>query len=141
MQIPIQNTLTRILIATKATQGQRANDFSWTQEGEPVTFSSVCDGEEIDGDCGCRRSMTGLQSTLATTTVQVAYLPGGRNALQKEIHAYLERAGWSQLLGDEQTTQIVEADTEELVRIASCFPVRTVLEMRGNLFQVREHSV
>ena len=37
---PIQpNTLCRVLIATRETQGRRSNDFHWAQEGEDLTAS------------------------------------------------------------------------------------------------------
>ena len=49
----------KLLVATTKTQGQRKNDFCWVPEDEIVQFAFVCDGEKIDGSCGCRRSMSG----------------------------------------------------------------------------------
>ena len=135
----MQNTLCRVLVATKETQGRRSNDFHWCQEGELVTFpASVCDGEEFDGACGCRRSMTGVHSLKGTTTVQVVYLQGGTQLLQSELRSYWSQSGWSRLLDATTIEEMIAADSEEIVRIASAFPVRTILEIRGDQFQVRQ---
>ena len=63
----------KILVATKETQGFRDSDFSWAREGELVRFDSECDRDKnrIDGGCGCRRSMVGLETGRATTTFKV----------------------------------------------------------------------
>ena len=42
----------------------------WCEEGELVRFATECDGERVDGRCGCRRSMTGMSTLKATTTVR-----------------------------------------------------------------------
>ena len=133
------STLCRVLIATKETQGRRSNDFFWAQEGELVTFPAmVCDGEEeVDDACGCRRSMTGVHSLKSTTTVQVIYLPNGLERLRLDLRSYWERSGWGRLLDAATITDMIEADAAELIRIASSFPVRTILEIRGDVFQVR----
>jgi hypothetical protein len=50
-----------MLVATKQTQGQRRNDFSWTREGELVNITGACDSDhDPDGHCGCKRAFTGL---------------------------------------------------------------------------------
>jgi hypothetical protein len=58
----------KVFVSTKDGQGIRNNDFSWTNEGELVKFALECDGEKIDGKCGCRRSMSGFDTHKATTT-------------------------------------------------------------------------
>lgn len=134
----MQNTLCRVLVATKETQGRRSNDFHWCHEGELVTFPpAVCDGEEVDGSCGCHRSMTGSYSLKSTTTVKVIYLQGSLERLQIELRSYWKRAGWERLLDAATIEEMITSDAEEIVRIASAFPVRTILEIRGDQFQVR----
>jgi hypothetical protein len=61
----------KVLVATEETQGRRPNDFCFTEEGELVLFGSECSRETIDGPCGCRRSLVGVRSGMATTTVRV----------------------------------------------------------------------
>ena len=56
----------KMLVATKETQGKRRNDFCWATEGELVRFAFQCDGEAVDGRCGCRRSFCGLDSHKAS---------------------------------------------------------------------------
>lgn len=55
----------KVMVATREGQGFRENDFSWTKENELVGFTSECDGETIDGNCGCRRSMSGFDTHTA----------------------------------------------------------------------------
>jgi len=62
----------KLLVATTQTQGQRQNDFCWATPGEILHFGSECDREGIDGACGCKRSLSGLDSLKATTTMIVA---------------------------------------------------------------------
>jgi hypothetical protein len=63
----------KVLTASNQTQGWRDNDFSWTVEGELVVFPPIeCGRGTIDDSCGCRRSMAGLVSHRATTTIKVA---------------------------------------------------------------------
>ena len=58
----------KVLTATAATQGMRKNDFSHTEEGELVTYGLECDCEQVDGVCGCKRSLVGRSTHKATTT-------------------------------------------------------------------------
>jgi hypothetical protein len=61
------------LVTTNTTQGWRDNDFCWTVEGELVFMPPIeCDSGSVDDACGRRRSMTGVASHRATTTVKVA---------------------------------------------------------------------
>jgi hypothetical protein len=124
----------KALVATKETQGQRKNDFSWCDEGELVTFAFECDGETIDGSCGCRRAMAGLVSHTATTTFKVA---------EVEITPleYLEAVTASNIKGWGDKPSIRElsrVDCNELIRLAEVFPVGTILEKRGNKIQERK---
>jgi hypothetical protein len=131
--------MTQVFVATKKTQGQRPNDFCWCQEGELVTFSTmVCDGEEVDGHCGCRRSMSGLVSHKATTTVKVTMLEGGLPALQEAIRTFFTEAGWAGLMKSEELQEIIQTDAEELIRIAAAFPLGSVVEIRGEEFITRK---
>ena len=66
-----------VLTATSRTQGQRANDYTFTIEGELVRVDEACgsDQRDPDGGCGCGRGFAGMSSCRATTTALVRDLP------------------------------------------------------------------
>jgi len=82
-----------VLVATERTQGQRPNDFCFAQEGELVRTQLTCgkDRGDPDGPCGCLRSLSGVDTMLATTTVRVAPSRRDRDdyvaALTRSYHA------------------------------------------------------
>lgn len=129
----------KILVATKETQGQRKNDFNWCNEGEAVTFAFECDGEKIDGRCGCRRSMSGTTTLKATTTMKVVESEMSKDSFKTIICNSLKNGGW--LENNSEADNLVEDDVNELLRIASEFPVNSIIEKRGNKFQKRLTSV
>jgi len=121
----------KILVATKQTQGQRKNDFSWTDDGEILCFGFECD-HSVDGPCGCRRSLNGLNTRKATTTMMVADLPLTKEALQALIFKSEAQAGW-------RPTEVDTAKhAEALIDLAESFPVGAVLERRGEVFKRRK---
>jgi len=130
----------RVLIATKETQGQRANDFSWTDEGELVMFPFECDGESVDGRCGCRRSMVGFVTNTGTTTFKVADLPGHNRGTYTGLYiASMREAGWfpkDHPLSQENVVRVT-GEIEELLSIASRYPIGSILEKRGSVVQER----
>lgn len=129
----------KILVATKNLQGQRKNDFCFVPEGEMVSYSTECDGEDIDGTCGCRRSMSGLKCRKSTTTVMVADIPDkrlpGPQSYAEAIRKSECKAGF--------TRNIKEASSiaSQLLKEAAKWPVGTVLEKRGEKFAVRSGGV
>jgi len=122
----------KVLVATKETQGKRKNDFSYTDSGEPVRFAFECDGESVDGRCGCRRSMCGMNSLKATTTVQVKNEKLSLKEYKSKIQKSLQKGGWN------LTEKIIADEAKELLRIANHFPEGTVLEKRGDGFAARK---
>ena len=127
----------RILVATKEGQGQRRNDFCHAREGEIVVFGSECDGETVDGSCGCRRAMVGSLSLKSTTTMKVVDMPHAEFRIRTAIRRRMERGGWDKLMTPEEIAEEVEADARELLRLAAAFPVGMIVERRGNQFQER----
>ncbi len=123
----------KLLVATTKTQGQRKNDFCFATVGELVKLGSECDGESINGSCGCKRSMTGMDSSKGTTTMIVAELPHiDAKKLAKLLFDSDKKAGWNFSMGEEEETG------DELARIANCFKVGDVVEKRGISIQKRE---
>jgi hypothetical protein len=127
--------LLRVLVATTQTQGQRANDFSFTEEGELCRLAFVCDSDRSDPDglCGCGRSLSGVRSGMATTTVRVALYDGGREAYIAEIARSFNASGY----GLAHTAAVHEA--ERLLAVAARYPVGAVLEWR--LGKTRERVI
>ena len=130
----------KVLVATGETQGQRSNDFNWCREGEPVKFGSECDGEAFDGQCGCRRSMAGVESNKSTSTMKVVWLDLTRDELADMLRDNYKKAGWYKLMGPEGAEERIQSEVTELLRMAADFPVGCMVEKRGNTLQVRLKS-
>jgi len=127
----------RVLVSTHETQGYRKNDFCWANDGELVNFHFECDGETVDGHCGCHRSLSGLESHKATTTVKVVEMEITLRELAERIRASLKAAGWLEYSNEQEIIAWVNQDAGELTKVAKYFPVGTVLEKRGGSFQNR----
>lgn len=127
----------KVLVATSETRGQRKNDFGHATDGEIVMFGSECDGEPVDGRCGCRRAMIGVDSHKATTTMKVVDMPTlTQDGLTERVHAALKAGGWGR---DDEAglRKWAQEDAKELARVAAFFTVGFVVEKRGGKFQVR----
>ena len=131
----------KVLTATNHTQGQRDNDFCWALEGELVLFPPIdCGRGSIDDRCGCRRSMAGLASHRATTTIQVEDRPElDPDTYFMLISDSLRDQGYvtEELMEDPEVDEWLRDITDELMHIADAFPAATVLERRGDLVSVR----
>lgn len=130
----------KILVATKATQNFRSNDFSWANNDEIVHFGSECDGGSIDGKCGCRRSMTGIDSRKGTTTMRVIDSDISMAQLAYRISNSMISAGYYEKSEASDAFNDAKKEAAELVRIASCFPVDSIIEKRGNKFAQRKYA-
>lgn len=128
----IKERIMKILVSTKKTQGQRKNDFSFVPEDEIVKFGFECDGERVDGSCGCRRSLVGTACKKATTTFKVAERDITTKELAQIIYASYQNSGWTTV-----TMEVAKEDAQELSRIATHFGVDDVLEKRGSRFSLR----
>ena len=131
----------KVLTATSETQEWRDNDFSHTVDGELVFFPPLeCGRGSVDDDCGCRRSMAGLTSHRATTTIKVLERedldPAGYFVI---IADGLQSQGYvtDELLATPDVNEWVHHLTNELLYLASRCPVGTVLERRGDLMSIR----
>lgn len=125
-----------VLVATAKTQGARENDFSWTLEGELVMFPFECDGETVDGPCGCRRSLLGLDSKKSTTTFMVADLPYLTREMFVSKVADNLMTSWG--FKERHAVSAANVDVDTLLGLAGLFSVGTVLERRGNYLKSRE---
>lgn len=132
----------KIIVATKRGQGGRKNDFMHATAGEPVYVGFECDGESVDGRCGCRRGWTGFRSAKGTTTAIIAERPW----TAQEYRAKVRRAlGKHLAMGDglddqEELDGITDETVKELTRLADSGWVGLILERRGTSIKERRLS-
>jgi hypothetical protein len=127
----------KILVSTKLSQGYRKNDYCWVPDDEPVRFGSECDGEAIDGTCGCRRGMAGVRCNKSTTTMRVVNTTMDAATYHAMIRDSLVSGGWAKTLTPAELNNWVMEEASELLRIAEDFPLGVVLEKRGRSIQMR----
>lgn len=128
----------RVLASTTATQGERKNDFCFVPEGELVTLPFECDGERVDGRCGCRRSFAGMQSHRATTTAKVIEFRGTHDDYIGLVRTSMQSAG---LISSATDEKLVLDFADQLLSLGAEWPLGTVLEKRGNEIQLRRHAI
>jgi len=127
----------KVLVATKDGQGIRKNDYCWVPEGEILHFGFECDSDrdDIDGYCGCRRGMVGIDCAKATTTMKVAELPAKRREVFDRLVKHY-REGWKMTV--KRAKETARDDLKDLSRIVARFQLGVVLEKRGSKFQARK---
>jgi hypothetical protein len=127
----------KVLVATKDGQGIRKNDFCWVPEGEIVHFGFECDRdkEDIDGFCGCRRAMVGLECAKATTTMKVAEVPVKKKEIFERLKKHY-RKDWK--MKAKAAEKIARDEMKDLVGVVVPVQLGAVIEKRGNTFQTRK---
>lgn len=130
----------KVLTSTKETQGARESDFCWCNDGELLMFGTQCAEEkEIDGSCGCMRSMVSVKTAFhATTTMIVTELSMTPKELSREIELGLERLDWPSLADRNALKAEVKEQVKNIGIVAESFPAKTILEKRGDTFRVRQ---
>src|SRR5688572_27337393 len=103
----------KVIVATSKLQGQRKSDFCHATEGELVVFPFQCDGEKIDGPCGCRRSMSGIDSGKATTTMMVVEMEISSEEFRTKIWDVNVKA-WGKIMSNEELKKMTTSDVNEL---------------------------
>ena len=119
----------KIIVATKETQGQRADDFNFTDEGEIVMVS---DCDHLHKGCDCERSMIGVRTGKGTTTMMVIEADMTRQQFIEQIRA--ANKDYAELgLSDE----IFAAEADALLKLAAEFSAGAVIERDGEDFHQR----
>lgn len=116
------------LAATRNTQGKRKNDFCNCEEGDFVNFHFECDGESVDGQCGCRRSLSAIGGGATTTMKVVEITEAQKNDIIASIEKHL-MVSWG--CGGDEAAKIAADDFAEISRIAGSFSLGAVVEKRG----------
>lgn len=129
----------KVLVATCATQGQRPTDFNFAREGELVGLDDAHTAEEEmpDDECGCQRSLEGLETGKSTTTFEVDEVN-----LTPESYAQIIRQQREEGYGELPTFEAtIRAEVELLLRTAAQFQVGSIVERRGGeQFQLRAEA-
>lgn len=128
----------KVLVATRETQGLRSSDYSWTVEGELVKLPmGRCTVGSVDDDCGCRRGLSGVASSLSTTTAMVVSRPD----LTPELYTALvresyRREGWC---ADDEPDggEWVDEVARTMLVVAAFLPAGSVVEYRDDEFAAR----
>jgi len=123
----------KVMVATDEKQGKRKNDFCHTKKGELVKFGFECDGESVDGSCGCRRSFAGFETHKASTTAEVVDKEITREEYRDLFCDALKQEGWLEGLSPED----VDEELDELIKTAKVFETGSIIEKRGDSIQVR----
>lgn len=128
----------RLLVATRKGQGARGSDFAEAEPGEVVLPPAHSCDEDVDGPCGCRRSLVGATTGRPTTTVEVADVDLDLEGLCAAVRGALERAGLLGCVDDPDIAERWVSDVAwELVQAGARFPAGTVLERRGRTLRPR----
>jgi len=114
----------KIIVATKETQGQRADDFNFADEGEIVI---VADCDHLHQGCDCERSMVGVRSGKGTTTMMVVEADMTRQQFIEQI-----RAGNQDYAEIGVSDAIFAAEADEMLKLAAQFPVGAVIDRDGD---------
>lgn len=129
-----------LIVSTKQTQGQRASDFSFVDEDEPLMFTFICDTDknnpDPDAGCGCSRSLGGMICQRSTTTFKVIDSPMTRDEFVNNYVGAMQDAGFLNK-PDAELVSALKHDAKELLRIANSFAVGDVLELRKDEWHVR----
>jgi hypothetical protein len=128
----------KVLVATKKTQGQRDNDFFWTEEGEIVYPGFVCGTDERygpDGGCGCGRAVAGINSHRSTTTFEVVEMAISEDEYHARLADSFIAGGWGK--DREGVAGLVKSAITEVDEILEEFEVGAILERRLHDFVER----
>lgn len=123
----------KLIVATQEKQGARKNDFHHANEGEIVYFGVECDCETVDGPCGCKRSLVGIESHKASTTFKVIEKNISEAELCQLLKENLAKAGWGEI-----SDSAIKSDVRSLMRLAKQFPIGSILERRGEAVLIRK---
>src|SRR6185312_8343581 len=99
----------KLLVSTTLTQGFRSDDFSFTNDGELLLFNHMethC-GLDPNHPCGCARTMCGIESLKATTTMIVRDVEISEEQFVTLIRESVSRSGFTP---DQLDSQIIGED-------------------------------
>lgn len=125
----------KLMVATKLTQKQEANDYSFVPDGEIVTFGSgpCCNAEK----CGCNRGMIGTSCNTGTTTMLIEDVEITEEELIGVLMDNFVSAGWAKFITPEEADKRIAEDAAELMRLGAYFPIGCIVTQKNGNFKVR----
>ncbi|WMJ22511.1 hypothetical protein RBG61_11000 [Paludicola sp. MB14-C6] len=125
----------KCMVATKETQGQRASDFCNANEDEIVRFGPLCCSDiDLDGGCGCARSLIGIESLKGTTTMKTVEL----DMTQEEYYAKMIAS--ARKTDDDASDDTIIAEATEVLYASEQFGVGYIIEYRGGFVKRLEQK-
>jgi hypothetical protein len=122
----------KVLIATTAGQGPRADDYCWTSEGELVRLVDC-----PDEYCRCS-AFGGIESHRAGTTAQVVDRADlDPSTLLQHFRRDLENQGYAEYLSDQELDEDLVAEVAHLVAMLRDIAVGEIVERWGPGIRVR----
>lgn len=126
----------KVLVATRATQGTRARDFSSCISGELVWVIDPCPVSlrNPNGPCSCGRSFTGMSSDGSTTTAVVREIADfSRADYENALTSSLEAKGWCACCYSRTVPEFVG----DLIAMAEPWPIGAVVGRRLDVLSLR----
>ncbi len=123
----------KALVATRRTQGDEPDDYTWCVDGELLWITEVCarDRRDPEQGCGCGRAFGGLMSHRATTTAEVRLLDIDEQDLRTALRTSLSDQGWlSPVLAPDVQEAILNELVTELCELVEPLPPGTVVRRR-----------
>jgi hypothetical protein len=125
----------KILVATAEGQGERADDFFETEEGEIVVPAMTCD--RLHEGCMCSRVMVGVRTGKETTTAIVVESDMTRAAYTRALADGVPGRTLSELGLGAQAEHLIGPQAGDLLRLAAELPAGVVIERDGDDFNPR----
>lgn len=125
-----------VLAATSRTQGYRDLDFTGATVGELVDLAPSPNGSTASADlCRTGLGFLGLDSRRVTTTAEIVERDLTAQQYRSLFHDSLVRAGLP--ADDAEIRDAAYRSADQLLRVASAWPVGTVVESAGDTVRVR----
>ena len=122
----------KVIVSTKKKQGMRKNDFCYVPENELLKCGNACDGEKIDGSCGCKRSFIGMKCQKATTTFKVVDKKMTKERYIQTLYNSEVKTGFTVI------NLAVRMHAETLLELAKTLEPGKVYEKRGSEIKQRK---
>jgi hypothetical protein len=131
-----------VLRTTRQTQGQRDDDFCWTNDEELAFFGVPCARDDCNdtdgrGPCGCRRSFCGLDTLRGSTTAVVVASSLTLDDLVRLFTEHYEVV-WNRTSQEARTE--AQAMAQHIIKLCARFGRGTVLEKRGPSIHPRQRE-
>lgn len=91
----------------------------------------------MQSECGCRRSLSGIDTSKATTTFKVVDMDITREEFAEKLTVFYNER---RCMEKAKAAQEAKEEVDELVRMANAFLEGDILEKRGNRLSLRAEA-